>query len=126
MWEKYPEAQISAGPPPDDEGKIGAVCTDRLRAQDLEELRKLMSSMPSMKEMLEEENKQIGSSSCSLKPEHVHISLRAFFDYQTVKVPRLLSEKVERLSPFFSVLRRQSSHQRRPLGGTSMMTLPGV
>ena len=26
-----------------DEGKIGAVCTDRLRAQDLEEITKLMS-----------------------------------------------------------------------------------
>ena len=39
MREKYPEAQISAGPPPDDEGKIGAVCTDRLRAQDLEEIK---------------------------------------------------------------------------------------
>ena len=50
-----------------------------------------------MKEILEEENKQIGSSSCCLKPEHVHISLRAFVDDQTVKVPRLLSEKVERL-----------------------------
>ena len=42
MREKYPEAQISAGPPPDDEGKIGAVCTDWLRAQDLEEIRKLV------------------------------------------------------------------------------------
>ena len=113
MREKYPEAQISAGPPPDDEGKIGAVCTDRLRAQDLEEIRKLMSSMPSMKEILEEENKQIGSSSCCLKPEHVHISLRAFVDDQTAKIPHLLVDKSEELlSILFRSTKTEFNHSK--------------
>ena len=35
MREKYPEAQISAGPPSDSNGKIAAVYKNRLRAQDL-------------------------------------------------------------------------------------------
>ena len=127
LRKKYPQALFSAGPPPENEEKIAEACTSRLSAQDKEELHELISSLPNMEEILQGERRDSGSNSHGLQPEHVHISLRAFVDDQTVKVPRLLSEKVERLlSPFFFVLRRQSSHQRRPLGGTSMMTLPGV
>ena len=126
LRKKYPQALFSAGPAPENEEKIAEACTSRLSAQDKEELHELISSLPNMEEILQDERRDSGSNSHGLQPEHVHISLRAFVDDQTVKVPRLLSEKVERLlSPFFFVLRRQSSPQRRPLGGTSMMTPPG-
>ena len=55
--------------------------------------------------------REFGSNSHGLQPDHVHISLRAFVDDQTVKVPRLLSEKVERL---LSILFRSTKTEFTP------------
>ena len=64
-----------------------------------------------MEEILRDERKYSGSNSHGLQPDHVHISLRAFVDDQTVKVPRLLSEKVERL---LSILFRSTKTEFTP------------
>ena len=111
LREKYPQALISAGPPPENEEKISEACTSRLSGQDIEELHELISSLPKMEEISEYERRHFESNSHGLQPEHLHISLRAFVDDQTLKIPRLLAENVERL---LSILFRSTKTEFTP------------